>query len=264
MICAPKRVTKTDSFFSKVAAADCRLLLLDYDGTLAPFHHNRYRAFPYDGIVELLDIIMGLDRVRVVLVSGRRAAELPPLLGAAQVPEIWGSYGMERLLPDGTYHTQPLDDIAYEIQAQAAALLAEEDLAEQTEIKPGVVAVHWRGLSPEAIREVEAKVGRVHSALRLAPSALVRFDGGIEIRLSSCNKGDAVRHLLSELQTSAAIAYLGDDVSDEDAFRALKGRAMRVLVRPEYRPTAADLWLRPPEEVVGFLRMWMTACGGMA
>jgi trehalose-phosphatase len=264
MSCAPQQPINADSFFSEVTDAHSRLLLLDYDGTLAPFHNNRYRAFPYDGIAELLDIIMRLERGRVVLVSGRRAAEIPPLLGLSRAPEIWGSHGLERLLPEGICKLQPMDDLSYETHAQVTERLVEEGLSERIEVKPGSIAVHWRGLPAQSAQEIESRVQCVGTALQLAPTALVPFDGGIEIRLSLFNKGHAVQHLISESQEPTAIAYLGDDLTDEDAFHVLKGKGLSVLVRPEYRTTAADLWLRPPEELVGFLRMWITACGGTA
>lgn len=59
------------------------------------------------------------------------------------------------------------------------------------------------------------------------------------------------------------MAYLGDDVTDEDAFHAVKPRGLAVLVRAELRETAADLWIRPPRELVAFLRSWCDACGGV-
>jgi trehalose 6-phosphate phosphatase len=51
-------------------------------------------------------------------------------------------------------------------------------------------------------------------------------------------------------------------VDDEGAFRVLNGRGLTVLVRPKSRFTAAQMWLRPPAELVGFLSDWKTTCGG--
>jgi trehalose-6-phosphatase len=62
--------------------------------------------------------------------------------------------------------------------------------------------------------------------------------------------------VLSETAEDTAIAYLGDDITDEDAFRAVKVRGLGILVRTEFRETAADVWLRPPEELASFLQLW--------
>ena len=88
------------------------------------------------------------------------------------------------------------------------------------------------------------------------------FDGGIELRVPGRHKGFAVEAVLSEMGKGAAVAYLGDDFTDEDAFRAIHGRGTGILVRPQFRPTAADFWLRPPEELLEFLRQWHELSGG--
>ncbi len=54
--------------------------MLDYDGTLAPFHVDRFAATPYPGVEDRLAILSALARVRLVLVSGRSARELHDLL----------------------------------------------------------------------------------------------------------------------------------------------------------------------------------------
>ena len=78
-----------DAFFEDVRKARERALLLDYDGSLAPFHTNRLAAVPYLGIPELLlSIIMGSTHTRVVFITGRPAMELKALLPFVPSPEI--------------------------------------------------------------------------------------------------------------------------------------------------------------------------------
>ena len=58
------------------------------------------------------------------------------------------------------------------------------------------------------------------------------------------------------------MAYLGDDLTDEAAFRAVNDAglsSLSVLVRQEWRETSAEVWLRPPEELKGFLKRWIKA-----
>ncbi|RPJ43124.1 MAG: hypothetical protein EHM19_09270 [Candidatus Latescibacterota bacterium] len=87
------------------------------------------------------------------------------------------------------------------------------------------------------------------------------FDGGIELLGRGRDKGSAVRTVLAEEGADAAVAYLGDDLTDEDAFRALAGRGLRALVRAELRPSEADVWIRPPGELLAFLDRWLRAAG---
>jgi trehalose-6-phosphatase len=88
--------------------------------------------------------------------------------------------------------------------------------------------------------------------------ALLEFEAGLELRVGR-NKGGAVEAILAEAGVSGPVAYLGDDLSDEAAFRAMKGRGLSVLVRREWRETAAEVWLRPPGELKEFLWRWVKA-----
>jgi trehalose 6-phosphate phosphatase len=65
---------------------------------------------------------------------------------------------------------------------------------------------------------------------------------------------------MSEMNPGTPTAYLGDDNTDEHAFQAVNGRGLSVLVRSGWRQTAAQLWLGPPDEVLGFLTRWLEAC----
>jgi trehalose-phosphatase len=88
---------------------------------------------------------------------------------------------------------------------------------------------------------------------------LLEFDGGVEIRVPGVDKGDVVRFVLNEMEPGTPVAYLGDDATDEHAFRVIRGRGLTGLVRPHWRQTAAQLWLKPPEELVKFLKLWLEA-----
>jgi trehalose-phosphatase len=86
---------------------------------------------------------------------------------------------------------------------------------------------------------------------------LHEFDGGIELRIKGISKARAVESIMDECPGTTILAYLGDDLTDEDAFEAIKGRGLSVLVRKEWRDTAADLWLKSYEQMLGFLRQWL-------
>jgi trehalose 6-phosphate phosphatase len=249
-------------FLEQLSSAPARILLLDYDGTLSPFCPNRESAIPYRGVPPLIARIMRTG-TRVVMISGRPAREVVLLSGLEPHPEVWGSHGLERLRPDGRYevtHLPPPQQAGLDLAAQS---LRAQGLHRHLEIKPGGVAVHWRGLGADAVESIKAQAERLCLPFLNEYSLNLRaFDGGLELRVPGADKGDAVCTILSESSRGAAVAYLGDDLTDEDAFRVLKGRGLTVLVRPQSRPTAADIWLQPPQELVYFLEEWIRASGG--
>lgn len=251
------------AFLDRLAQSRDRVLVLDYDGTLAPFTVDRSAAFPYPGVPGLLaQIISG--GTRVVLISGRAVREVLMLCGVHPHPEIWGSHGFQRLKTDGSYESQPLLPSQEAALLKAAQGLRQNGLEARMELKPGGVAVHWRGLEGSEVKSLKQRVLTLWNPLLgdSAPVQLQEFDGGLELRIPGIHKGKAVEAVLAESGPAAAIAYLGDDQTDEDAFRALKGKGLSVLVRRDRRESDADIWLQPPEELIGFLKKWLQACGG--
>lgn len=246
------------AFFGLLEAASRRVLMLDYDGTIAPFSVRPEQAIPYPGVAGLLRAIMDQGDTRVVIISGRRAAEIAAVLPLEKPPEIWGAHGWEHMTPDGSFH-------AAEPAAEARLALADADARAagfqrpggRIERKPASIALHWRGLPARAIEQL---ANLSETAWRpLSESGALEwlpFDGGVELRARGANKQHAVKAVLSETPPDAATAYLGDDQTDEDAFRAVKTQGLAVLVRPEYRATAADLWIRPPRELLEFIGRW--------
>ncbi len=250
-------------FLQAVAQSSQAALLLDYDGTLAPFHAKRDQAYPYPGVALLLQEIVRNNRTRVVVISGRDAADVLPLLNIHPRPEVWGIHGLQRLKTTGSMEMAQLDERTLNGLSDADRWLGYQQLRHTAEFKAGSVAVHWRGLSDSGVEDLRSRVLlgwraiAEHSGLDL-----LEFDGGVEIRPCEADKGDAVRTFLSEISPDTPAAYLGDDNTDESAFRAMQGRGISVLVRPRWRQTAAQLWLQPPDELLEFLGLWLKACVG--
>ncbi len=233
------------------------LLALDYDGTLAPFRSERSEARMPDELRELLAALAACEATRVAIVSGRPIAELEALIGLEPLPELFGVHGWERRLPDGRRadHAPP-PRAAAALDAEWRCLVGE--LAEQRlERKSASLALHVRGLEAA---EGAALIAGVEPRWRDLAAAhgldLRRFDGGIELRCAGRGKGDVLRELLAELPESAPAAYLGDDETDEDAFRAIAGRGLGVLVAGQPRETAAAHVVAPPA-VAALLREWL-------
>ena len=257
------RTFDLDAFFLALSRAPRAVLMLDYDGTLAPFHREPARAAPYPGIVPALNELMTDGDTKVVIVSGRWTRDLVPLIGLRERPEIWGVYGWERLMPDGRYVIGAVPESAL------AALVAADEWAEdllalgaREERKPASIAFHWRGRREHEIGSIREAIVERWTALGDPPGLVLRdFDGGMELCATGHDKGDAVRALASESDPDTIIAFLGDDEADEDAFRAVPACGAAVLVAHVLRPTAARLWLQPPGELLRFLRRWQAARG---
>jgi trehalose 6-phosphate phosphatase len=208
----PEVQSQFEPFFRSVSLAPESALLLDYDGTLAPFRTQRNQAFPYPGIALLLQEIVRDAGSRVVVISGREVTDLLPLLNIHPRPEIWGVHGLQRLRTDGTTEMPHLDDRTLHGLSDAERWLSYKHLRHRAEFKPGGIAVHWRGLPPLDAADLRARV-----LLGWRPIVaengldLLDFDGGIEVRARKANKGDAVRDFIDEVGPYIPIAYLGDD-----------------------------------------------------
>jgi trehalose-phosphatase len=185
-----------------------------------------------------------------------------PLLNLRRRPELWGAHGWERLLPDGRGTRAELDqDVRRRLNEGERRARELARVGARIETKPASVALHWRGTSAHAAAQIRDALPQLWEPLAAdGELELLEFDGGLELRARGCNKQHAVEAVLAETPGDAAIAYLGDDFTDEDAFAAVKPRGVAVLVRPELRETAADVWIRPPRGLIAFLKSWRDAC----
>lgn len=249
-----------DAFFAGLKSAKHKVLMLDYDGTLSPFTTERDRAYPYPGIKEILEIIISAGDTRLAVISGRRLRDLEKLLGLKNPPEMWGCHGAERFSQNEGYTSIRLPDSTRKLLSSIIEWAEKNDLSDNLEIKPFGAAFHWRGLPDERKKRIETEVESAWKhRLKNSELELKEFDGGIEIRNRKISKKNAVTSILSRYKDDYTAAYLGDDYTDEDAFKALGDKGLKVLVRKDHRPTAADIILSPPEELLDFLNRWLRA-----
>ena len=251
---------KIRTFFDGFGGKVTPFLLLDYDGTLAPFRVDRFQARPWAGVRELLTRIQQQGRTRMAIISGRPAHEIGPLLGIDPPLEVWGLHGAERLFPDGRSELQPEPEAAREKLKMLRALLKCDSFGGLFEDKANAAVMHWRGASVCMARHIEKRTRAMFEPLAgTGGLELLEFEAGVELRIGR-DKGGAVAAILCEANVDAPVAYLGDDSTDEAAFRAVNKIAIHslsVLVCNHWHETAADLWLRPPVELRGFFEDWI-------
>lgn len=261
-----------DEFFRSFSANAHPLLLLDYDGTLAPFRVDRHRARPYTGVREALARIQGNGRTRIVVISGRPAKEICPLLrGNPPVlkdpVEVWGLHGAERMFVDGHRELEQAPAATQRRLDELREFLRHNNLGGEFEDKPNAAVMHWRGASPRTAKFIESRTREIFEPLaKLEGLMLLQFEGGLELRVGR-DKGAAVKALVSEAAPGTPVAYLGDDITDEAAFKVLNSMDsphLGVLMRSEPRETAANLWLKPPSGLRAFLKKWNKALAAAA
>lgn len=246
------------------------LLFLDFDGTLAPIAPTPGEAsLPAETRALLRDLAAG-ERCAIAVVSGRALEDLRAKVGLDGIAYI-GNHGLEAAsdgaLPvyrPSTAIRELLDlmrsDLSWRLKNVSGVLF---------EDKGASLAVHYRLVDPARAGVVETAVRSsvaaldVGGLLEIAPGKKV-----LEVRQRiDWNKGTAVSWLLraEELRRGGAVfpIYVGDDVTDEDGFRAVAGRGVGVLVG-EPRETAATYYVRNPEEVVRLLRLVAATRGAPA
>jgi trehalose 6-phosphate phosphatase len=188
------------------------LVASDYDGVLARLRDDPSAAVPEPGVAEVLTRLSEADGVTVALVSGRGVTDLRTTSGLSG-PYRWvGSHGAEF---DGPLSGE-LADRRDRLAERLAPLVARVPGA-WLETKPASVAVHVR-----PVEDRDAAALLLEEARRATDSSLTLKPGKevLEIAVTDAHKGAALRRLMAELGVTGAI-YLGDDVTDEDGFRAL-------------------------------------------
>jgi len=259
---------KLEAFFSAFGGNARPLLLLDYDGTLAPFRVNRFEARPFAGVRKLLAKIQRQQKTRILVITGRPAGEIAPMLGLDPQLEVWGLHGAERLFPDGRRELELAPESTQARLEELKARLRRDALGGLFEDKANGAVMHWRGHARPTQALIERRTRALFEPLaELDGLRLLEFEAGLELRAGR-DKGGAAEEIVAEMRAAGEgpgpVAYLGDDLTDEAAFRvvnALNGPHLSVLVRRERRATEADLWLRPPAELREFLETWSCAAG---
>jgi len=224
-------------------------VFLDYDGVLSPIVER-----PEDAVItpEMREVVARLaTRCPVCVVSGRDRTVVQTLMGLDGLV-VAGSHGFDIWHPErGT--------LAHEAASGYEELISEIteriQTAVQVEPKRASVAVHYRRADRPARDRVadlvEGLLAERRDELKVTPGKMVYE---VQPKLD-WHKGAAVRYLLGALGLTGddvVPLYLGDDVTDEDAFRALNGLGVAVYVGDQdelSRDTAADFVLGTVDEV---------------
>jgi trehalose 6-phosphate phosphatase len=233
-------------------------VFFDFDGTLSEIVNDPDSARLADGAADALTALS--SRCPVAILSGRDLADVRQRIG---LPGLWyaGSHGFELTGPDGEHHQNAEAAASIPVLAEAAAALADQigDIpGVALEHKRFGVAVHYRNAARDRVGEVAAAVRSAgqRTGLRVTTGREV-----IELRPDvDWDKGKTLRWVLdyirdNEGSDSLLPVYLGDDITDEDAFDAVADDGIAILVRHSDdgdRATAAHYALDDPDRVREF------------
>lgn len=235
------------------------VIFLDYDGTLTPIVQR-----PEDAVLPTATRA-ALERLAAVapvaLLSGRDLADVRGMVGIDGITYA-GSHGFDLLLSDGSTDQRGREFLPALEAAESELRAGVESIpGARVERKAFAIAVHVRQVADDLVPSVEAAVAGVAGSDRR-----LRMTGGkkvFEIRPAiAWDKGKALLWLLDVLPfpDDACPVYVGDDETDEDAFGAVRGRGLGVVVRGEGddRPTLARYALRDTDETRAFLEALAT------
>jgi trehalose 6-phosphate phosphatase len=233
-----------------LVAASARPLLigLDVDGVLAPLVDHANDAVLLVGTGEAVSAVAGLDRMHVAAVSGRSLDGLAQF-GFGPDVDVIGSHGMEK-------RDRPMEPLTDDEQTRLAGL---DDLAVAAVERAGSGA--WIERKPASVvlhvRQADAALGR--TALDSLQAGAECIDGAsakagsnvLELFARHADKGTALIELAARLGAVTTV-FVGDDITDEDAFARLSPGDIAIKVGDA--DTVAQYRLRDPHAVLAWLR----------
>ena len=235
------------------------VFFFDYDGTLTPIVQQPDLA---KISLEMKEIIRQLSlKHKLAIVSGRGRRNLQTLV---DIPRIFyaGDHGLDIIGPDISMIHPKIKKFLPLIQNISKSL--DKSLTHIPgviiEKKKTSVAIHYRQVSKEDLPGLKLPLNKILKENRenirlLKGKKVVEFLPNIE-----WNKGKAVLWILNALRldwSNSKIFYLGDDTTDEDAFRILRTRGISILIAEKAKISAADFRLSSPEEVKCWLKYFL-------
>ncbi len=240
---------------ARIQQAQDLFLFLDYDGTLTPIVSRPELALCPSEVRRCLEKLRDLSGIHLGIISGRSIEDVREKVGVSGIVYV-GNHGLEIENPVGRHkkilasaRRRELKRITQNLQnslKKIPGILFED--------KGPILAVHYRNVSQKFFTQVpqmvEAELEQWKRRWKMASGKKV-----LEIRPDmNFNKGKAVKEILKTFPSQQLLPiYLGDDQTDEDAFRVLKGQGISVFVGTGKLSSEADFFLKSPDEVQEFL-----------
>ncbi|MFF2369675.1 bifunctional alpha,alpha-trehalose-phosphate synthase (UDP-forming)/trehalose-phosphatase [Agromyces sp. NPDC058110] len=241
----------------KLASTERLLVALDFDGTIAPLVEHPHEARATEQAAAAIARLVALPDTRVALVSGRALESLGEVASPPDGVLLSGSHGVELKLDTGPI-TLDLRDAELLKLAQLTRVVEEVAAAHEgtrVEHKPAGLALHTRGLTSSAASAAQL-AARERVADQLGGITVRSGKSVLEFSVRSTDKGESFMRLRQHAGATRAI-YLGDDVTDEDAFAALEDGDVGVKVGQG--KSIAPYRVRNPDDVAELLELLASA-----
>ena len=230
-------------------------LFLDLDGTIAPIMPSPSGVVPVAARTDLLRRLADRLEGRLAIVSGRTIAEVDRILDGVVIA-VAGVHGLERRTAHGEL-SRANPDPALDIVRAALPRLVDRHPGILPEDKGLSMTIHYRG-RPDAEADIRAfardLAARTDLVLQLGKSVA-------ELRGPGAGKGSAIRAFLKEPPFAGGRPiYLGDDLTDEDGFAAVKALSGVGVLVGSPRPTEATRRLADVDAALA----WLSAAASRA
>ena len=236
-------------------SAEKRCILLDYDGTLTPYHKLPSMAVPSGELIELLQQLTADASNEIVIISGRDADTLEKWLGKLPLNMI-AEHGACTKYKGGEWREQMLLNTDWKEEVRPLMQLFVNRCAGSfIEEKRSTLAWHYRNTNSELsfIRSRELR----NSLLQLTANAPLQVVDGnkvLEVRMMGIDKGAAAGNMVRQLSPDF-ILCIGDDATDEDMFRAMREQAFTIKIGRAN--TAAEYTILSQRDVYPFLQRFV-------
>jgi trehalose 6-phosphate synthase/phosphatase len=228
-------------------------LFFDYDGTLTPIVDTPHDAVLDENIRAMLNKLK--SKYQIAIISGRALADI---MGMVNIKDIIyaGNHGAEIWDGKNTVagNSEPVDTrLLHEFKEKISAVLMDID-GVIIEDKTITLSIHYRNVKQPNVARMIANFRNVADSYR----DRLRITEGkkvFEVRpLNAWNKGDAVVWILKNFGAGRMTIYIGDDTTDEDAFKVINQTGVSINIGKNIH---ASCYLESQTEVARFLEWIM-------
>ena len=250
----------SSQIYNKILKSNSIVLFLDYDGTLVSFKNRPKEVKTPKKIKKIIRQLIKNPKIMVIIVTGRTLYDIKKLLNVnglsfialhglqietvSRFQYIWKQADQARLLVKSIK-----ERMQTELEKEKGAFIEDKELT---------VVLHYRLLQTNRIQNTLNKFRKaVYYNDKKNIFEIINGEKVIEARPKGWNKGKAIEMFLAKHAKKKNILpiYIGDDITDEDAFKFLGKRGVSIYVSNQSkRKTTARYWLKNPDDVYYFLQ----------